>query len=134
MGFYDRDYYRQERPRLPFSTPQSAVVVLVLLNVAVYILDGLFTGQSHQIDDLLAVRVGALTHPWLWWQFLTYGFVHAPYPWHIIGNMLGLWFLGRDIEDLYGRAEFYRLYLAMVVFGGVVWAAVNKIGGCRTSS
>lgn len=41
--------------------------------------------------------------------------------------MLGLWFLGRDIENLYGRAEFYRLYAAMVIFGGVVWAAANML-------
>jgi membrane associated rhomboid family serine protease len=129
VGIYDRDYYRQERPRLGFGPPQSAVLVLIVLNVAIYLLDGLFTGQDHQIDGLLAVRVGTLTHPLFWWQFLTYGFVHAPSPAHIIGNMLGLWFLGRDVEDLYGRAEFYRLYVAMVVVGGVVWAAVNRIDG-----
>ena len=91
------------------------------------LVDGGVRRPGPRIDSLLAARVGTLTHPLFWWQFLTYGFVHVASPGHIIGNMLGLWFLGRDIEDLYGRAEFYRLYLAMVVVGGVVWAAVNKI-------
>ena len=129
VGIYDRDYYRKARPRSYLSAPQSAVVVLILVNVAVWVLDGLFTGEDHRIDAILADHVGTLTHPLLWWQFLTYGFVHAPSPSHIICNMLGLWFLGRDVEDLYGRAEFYRLYLALVVFAGVVWAAANKIDG-----
>jgi len=30
--------------------------------------------------------------------------------------MLVLFFLGRDVEELYGPKEFLRLYLAMVVF------------------
>jgi hypothetical protein len=43
--------------------------------------------------------------------------------------MLGLFFLGRDIEDVYGTKEFFRVYLAMIVFGGVVWAAAGKLQG-----
>ena len=43
--------------------------------------------------------------------------------------MLGLWFLGRDVEDLYGRAEFTRLYLALIVFSGIAWAAVSAAHG-----
>ena len=64
----------------------------------------------------------------MWWQFLTYGFVHDPdHISHILFNMLGLWFLGRSVEELYGRAEFLRLYLVLVVVGGVVWAVVNDL-------
>ena len=48
---------------------------------------------------------------------------------HILGNMLALFFLGRDMEDLYGPKEFLRLYLAMVVFAIVAWNVVNKIAG-----
>jgi hypothetical protein len=40
--------------------------------------------------------------------------------------MLVLWFFGRDIERLYGRAEFLRLYLALLVFSSVAWALVGK--------
>jgi hypothetical protein len=34
---------------------------------------------------------------------------------------LELWFLGRAVEDRYGRAEFFRIYLLCVVLCGVVW-------------
>ena len=81
-------------------------------------------GHPHWINHLLAVHVGTLTRPWLWWQFVTYGFVHGDFS-HILFNMLVLWFLGRDVEEWYGRAEFVRLYLVLLAVGGVVWAAVN---------
>ena len=43
--------------------------------------------------------------------------------------MLALWFLGRDVEELYGSKEFVRLYLATIVVGGVVWAVAGKLSG-----
>jgi hypothetical protein len=43
--------------------------------------------------------------------------------------MLALFFLGRDVEEAYGKKEFLRLYLVMVVFASVVWAVANKIAG-----
>jgi len=80
---------------------------------------------------LLALKVGALTRPFLWWQFVTYGFCHAPLPdiWHLLGNMFVLVVLGRDIELTYGRKEFLRLYLAMIVFSGFVWCVYETIVG-----
>ena len=43
--------------------------------------------------------------------------------------MVGLFFLGRDVEEAYGSREFLRLYLAMVVFASVVWNVANKLAG-----
>lgn len=130
VGLYDRDYYRPDRPGFFLAIPQSAVVTLILINVAVYLADALFGGQAHWVDDLLSARVGTLTQPQYWWQFLTYGFVHDPRALtHIVFNMLALWFLGREVENRYGTAEFTRLYLVMVVVGGIVWAVVGKLSG-----
>lgn len=139
MGIYDRDYYRQPRPQRSLSVPRTIVGTLILINVVVFLADGLLTplpegalpGQCGAIANALAVKPGSLTKPWLWWQFLTYGFAHASVPnyWHIIGNMLVLFFLGRDIESLYGRKEFLRLYLAMLVVSSVVWAIIERVQG-----
>ena len=107
--------------------PRTVVGMLILANVVVYL-------ANYLLDDKLtrfgAATPGTLTQPWLWWQFVTYGFLHDPRSLsHIIGNMLGLFFLGRDIEDHYGSKEFLRLYLALIVFGGVVWAAAEMLKG-----
>jgi membrane associated rhomboid family serine protease len=78
----------------------------------------------------MAVHVGTLTRPWLWWQYLTAGFAHSPLRFdHILSNMLVLFFLGRDVEAACGPKEFLRLYLVMVVFASVAWAVTNKIAG-----
>ena len=145
MGIYDRDYFRQEQrpgPSLPYI-PQAVVGWIIAVNVAVWLVDSLFAQESrvdignghsvvvgHWLSDMMAVHVDTLTHPWLWWQFLTAGFAHSPLrSEHILFNMLALFFLGRDVERAYGPKEFLRLYLVMVVFASVVWDVANMAVG-----
>jgi len=55
---------------------------------------------------------------------VSYGFVHAPLdPWHLIGNMLMLWFFGREVEEIMGRGEFFRFYFTAIVLAGLAWLA-----------
>lgn len=142
MGIYDRDYYRPARPTPVYSSfrPRSVVIALIVVNVAVWLADAFSpatlvdprTGRAlaHWLSDHLAVHVYTLTEPWLWWQYLTYGFTHSPVMFgHIFGNMLVLFFLGRDVEERYGSKEFLRLYLTMIVFAAVVWNVANKLAG-----
>lgn len=123
VGIYDRDYYRQQQqPGISSYAPRSIVVTIIVVNVVIWIADFL---AERRLSNLMAVHDYTLTHPWLWWQFLTAGFAHSPQFQHILGNMLVLGFLGRDVEDRYGSKEFLRLYLVMVVFASVVWNILN---------
>jgi membrane associated rhomboid family serine protease len=121
MGIYDRDYYREERSGLSLRGPRTAVGALILINVALYLVDALFFHERHQLTNFLAASEETLSHPTLWWQLVTYGFVHSPAPFHVLFNMLQLWFLGREVEFRYGRMEFLRLYLAMIAVGSLIW-------------
>lgn len=58
------------------------------------------------------------------WQFLTYMWVHADV-WHLMFNMMGLYFLGRPVEDRLGPARFTWLYLMGGFLGGVLWWVAN---------
>jgi len=136
MGIYDRDYYRPERQGLQLRWPQSMVGLLILANVVLWLLDwvstqhafgGLLGGRS--LHDLLGAYGYSLRNPLYSWQLLTYGFMHSIRPEHIVFNMLGLWFLGRDVEGVYGKREFLRLYLALIVFGGIIWSGWNLLRG-----
>jgi membrane associated rhomboid family serine protease len=51
-------------------------------------------------------------------QLLTYGLLHAGF-WHLFWNMLFMFFFGPDLEALYGRARFLRLYVGGVVAAGL---------------
>ncbi len=127
MGIYDRDYYREQRPGFSVRAPSTIVGILIAINVAVFFANGLLTGTANQISYWLSAHGDTLTKPWMWWQLLTYGFVHSPNNLrHIIFNMLGLFFLGRAVEMHYGRKEFLRLYLTMLVFGSLVWVVGNQ--------
>lgn len=141
MGLYDRDYYRGQPGGLSVRWPRTAIGAIIALNLALYIA-GLFTpatrggteAEGRWLMDAMAVHGGlgewpaTLTHPLFWWQFVTYGFAHSPRDiQHILFNLLGLFFLGREIESLYGRNEFWRLYLALVVFGGLVWSLLSVL-------
>jgi len=124
MGIYDREYYRQEQNPFAFGagTDRSMVVLLILANVAFYVLN-MFT--SDWLAEQMLVQVQDLWQPWLWWRFLTAGFIHDPHDFgHILFNMFGLFIFGRAVEQVYGRSEFLRFYLAAVVVASVVWAAI----------
>src|SRR4030088_286939 len=43
-------------------------------------------------------------------------FLHTG-PWHVLGNMLVLYLLGRDLESILGQRHFLYLYLAGAVGG-----------------
>lgn len=130
MGIYDREYYRDEDQSGGFHIStggHSVVTYLLVINIALFVADMFFTGANqHWLTNTLKLQSDALVKPWLWWQFLTCGFVHAPWkeglPWHILGNMFVLWMFGRDVERVYGRGEFLRIYLLVIVLGAVIWA------------
>ncbi|MEY2488558.1 MAG: hypothetical protein QOC70_500 [Verrucomicrobiota bacterium] len=50
------------------------------------------------------------------WQFFTAMFLHDG-PWHLVGNMLVLYLVGRDVESIIGQRQFLFLYLAGAVAG-----------------
>ncbi len=67
------------------------------------------------------------------WQFFTYMFVHSHRDFlHLVFNMLGLYFFGREIEALYGPRKLLFLYIAAGVFAGLLhcisWDTMPTIG------
>lgn len=124
MGIYDRDYYRDEDSEggAASGLPQTTVVRLIILNVALYFLDLFLGGPRHALTAALTLTPDDLARPWQWWHLLSYAFAHNPYQMgHLAANMLGLWFFGREVEAVYGRWEFLRIYLAAAFLGGLAW-------------
>jgi membrane associated rhomboid family serine protease len=120
MGIYDREYYRREGPSFLGSLANTGQVCkwLILINVGVFLLQ-IVLGEGFTDTFLLdpaLVRQGEI------WRLLTYAFLHDPHSlWHILFNMLFLWWFGSDIEDLYGHKEFLAYYLVAAVLGGVAY-------------
>ncbi|TWT65075.1 rhomboid family intramembrane serine protease [Allorhodopirellula solitaria] len=146
MGINDRDYGRTERtPWDRVENPRSMVITVIVINVIVFVAQMLFqyspesdAGQglersgrdavlapmepkrSH-VDDIFAVRGTSLVRPWLWFQTVSYGFLHnRANIMHLLFNMFLLYVFGRAIEQRLGGQEFLKAYLAAILVGGVV--------------
>jgi membrane associated rhomboid family serine protease len=94
----------------------SAVIVLIVANVAMYLLQLQSNGG---VEDYLAlfplqpIEGHVYFHPW---QIVTYAFLHdSRNIYHILFNMLGLWMFGREIERYAGTPRFLACYFASVV-------------------
>jgi len=130
MNIYDRDYVREDEGNF-VGGPASMVTKLVVINVAVYLVQILFfQNDPDRMIDLFAMHANLPTHPWQFYQLLTAGFLHSPNDiWHIIGNMAVLWFLGRDVEIIYGQKVFLQFYLSTIVLAGVAWLIYEQAVG-----
>jgi membrane associated rhomboid family serine protease len=138
MGIYDRDYYRRDGSGFMVFTNRGTVCKwLIAINVVVFLLQvvtkpviengelvgsGFFT-DAFVLDPSLVLQ-GQV------WRVLTYAFLHDPGSlWHILFNMLFLWWFGSDMEDLLGAREFLAFYLIAAVLGGLGFMLAGFIGG-----
>jgi membrane associated rhomboid family serine protease len=107
------------------------VTNLILINVGIYVVELLLRGartEPNPVTANLALYSDLASRPWNFYQLLSYGFLHDPWDlWHVLANMLGLWFFGRDVELKYGRREFLSLYLSLLVLSGLAWVLVESI-------
>ena len=138
MGFQDRDYYREDfNSDSQQQQPKSAVFIIVVLNVAIWLGNSLFfegaapvrPGEppAQSLTDRMALRPTDLTQPLQYYRFLTYGFAHASNFNHVLCNMLTLFFLGPLVEQRYSRKEFLWFYLISIIVGGLFWAITTNI-------
>jgi rhomboid family protein len=95
----------------------SAVVVLIAINTGIFIYQWLSPWWSDYLLDFYGLSASGLEEG-RWWQLITYAFLHANI-WHLLFNILSLWFAGRMVERVMGAGRFVALYVASAVAGGV---------------
>jgi membrane associated rhomboid family serine protease len=128
MGLDNRDYTREfHASRDAGLSNHSMVAIIIGLNVMVYLVTNF---APPQVEDFLALKFDWFRRPWEVFTLLTSGFVHASLAQpnglsHILFNMLALFFLGRSVEEHYGRREFLWFYLVAIVFAGLVWSLLH---------
>ncbi len=128
MGIYDREYYRDETSGSGwFSGTAPACRTIVLVNVVVFLLQLL--APNLQLELNFAARSTDIFQRFRVWELVTATFLHDPHDLsHIFWNMLFLWWVGREMEAMYGSREFTLLYLTAGAFSTLCWAALNYLG------
>ncbi len=132
MSWYDRDYYREPSSgfggsgmSFGFPPPSKYVKYLLIINIAVFILQAIFRGRIEAAFALLSFRSLDVS---VVWRIVTYQFLHGG-TFHLLFNMLGLYFFGPPIERLWGSKKFLAFYLGCGVIGGLAYLALSAITG-----
>ncbi|GGS18882.1 MULTISPECIES: rhomboid family intramembrane serine protease [Actinokineospora] len=107
------------------------VPILIAVNVAVFLLTAVLAQSVTENGDSPFFRALVGFDPSITdgqpWRLLTAGFLHFG-PFHVLVNMMSLWFL-RDTELVLGRARFLALYLLALLGGSVAEYVFGDIGG-----
>ncbi len=98
---------------------------LILANGIIFLVTLIATrlGGGGAIYSLFGLVPAAFWQGMLWQPF-TYLFLHLDL-WHIIFNMLCLWFFGRDIEEQWGARSFLSYYMVCGVGAGLCVAVAG---------
>jgi membrane associated rhomboid family serine protease len=114
----------RERPRAPWAT---RVLTASMLAVAATIT--LFVGDSSDLGVL--VRSGAMVRGFIhhgeWWRIVSCNFIHVG-GLHLLVNTLGLWFLGRLCEDMFGTLRTFAIFAVAGVAGFIASDLASPVG------
>lgn len=96
--------------------PRVVLLALIGVNVAVFVAQLFLEAyQPGFVREYLSLSDRGLRSAY-GWQFFTAMFLHDG-PWHLLGNMLILYLLGRDVESIIGQRQFLLLYLTGAAVG-----------------
>jgi membrane associated rhomboid family serine protease len=111
---------------------KSVTINLIIINVIFFVAKNLaLRSQNLDLDNMLG-----LFHPlspnFHWWQLVTHMFMHVSVM-HLVFNMLGLFFFGRMLENVWGAKRFLIYYFvcglgaAAIYLGWETWNAVSEL-------
>jgi len=112
------------RPASVDSSGRPPMTLGIIAVTGLFYIIGLIPGVGGIVSNLLAFNSlyvlpqAGVVQPW---RLLTVALVHGGF-FHVGLNMLALWFIGRSLEPLLGRARFLVLYLIGALGGSVAVA------------
>jgi len=110
-------YSNQHLNSLKNNTPKG-VKLLLIINIVIFLL----FGQNKLIHFLFALTPVDVWFNFNLWQCITYAFLHGGIM-HLLFNMLGLWFLGYELEYRWGTKKFLQYYFIVAGGAGIITAA-----------
>ena len=135
MGFQDRPYYHEQQShgfgsggmgRLGLPRVSRVVKYLLIINCVVFVLQLLGQGR---LELLFAATGYPPSRALEIWRLITFQFLHdTHWPFHLLFNMVGLFFLGPILERSWGPKRFLTFYLACGAVGGALFVAASEAG------
>jgi len=127
MSWQDRDWAR--RGNVPFASSLTPVVKgLIIANVCVYALQVLSGGgRGVAMEQLFGLTPRLFLGRFCIWQIVTYMFLHSTRGlFHILFNMLFLYWFGPPVEAIFGSRRFLRFYFAGGIAAGLAYCLFSS--------
>jgi membrane associated rhomboid family serine protease len=100
-----------------------AVRILLYVNIIAYLVSLVFP----VVVTWFGLQPQLVVEKFRLWQPVTYMFLHAPSPSHILFNMLILWMFGVELERVWRTPFFVKFYFATGVGAGLIAIAVSLL-------
>lgn len=122
------DSFKRGFQSLPFTLRW-----LLAVNVGVFVLQAVLSlfglaVVSNAITAAFVLSPDAMQNVYQPWRLVSYMFLHA-HGFHILFNMLWLWWMGRPVEDTLGSRNFAVLYFGSGIGGGLIHIMLSGIFG-----
>ena len=125
MALSTRSY---ARPYLPGGGLPPGVKNLIIANSAIFLLMWLVAPIGQVFMTWFALVPTDVVTRFSVWQLGTYLFLHGGF-FHILFNMLALWFFGKDLEDIWGTRRFLQFYFFCGIGAGLFAVIANYLFG-----
>jgi len=113
-----------------YNKGNNAIRKLIFINIAVFVITSILGNLPFESTRAI---VKALSLPHLFsdfiyqpWSLFTYIFLHGSI-WHILSNMLFLYFIGSIFRDLAGNKHIFRNFIWGGIAGGVLYLLIFNI-------
>jgi membrane associated rhomboid family serine protease len=107
--------------RAKFRVVPVTVCLAVAMMVVFLVEHVLLASGRPSLLERFALSGDALARGW-WWTLVTHLFLHAN-TLHLMVNLLGLWYMGPEVELMLGRAKYLALYVVSGAAGGLLQTA-----------
>ena len=124
------DYIKPKKRKnfiLQWLSKLSITGWLILVNVFLYFIFSILLA-SFGIEKYIYLQPYNLFTNGYFWTLLTSMFMHANFL-HLFINMLSLFFIGKFLEMLIGKARFFWLYIISGLFAGLFFAGLSFLFG-----
>jgi len=109
--------------RIAVAPMTPVVKKLLIANVAIWFVLQIFLGQFFKWTgwESLILHPAMVIEKFYGWQLVSYMFFHAISPFHLMFNMLMLWFFGSELEKQWGSKFFAGYYFVSGVGAAIIY-------------
>jgi membrane associated rhomboid family serine protease len=109
-----------------FFDSVSLNTIFIIINVAAFIIFTLLIKLNLLSLEFIAIKPSNILEGKYLWTFLTSMFMHAGF-FHLLVNMLSLFFVGPLIEKIIGKKRYFWFYILSGIFAGLFFVLMSLV-------